>query len=75
VTAVHDFANGFENFPPTDLVRLTIEGGSRVIVRPSGTEAKLKIYIDAAITEGSDRSARVAEVVTALETDLRQYIA
>jgi len=75
VTAVHDFANGFENFPPTDLVRLTIEGGSRVIVRPSGTEPKLKIYIDAAITEGSDRSARVADVVTALETDLRQYIA
>ncbi len=75
VTAVDDFARGFDGFPPTDLIRLTIDGGSRVIVRPSGTEPKLKIYIDAAVTEGEHRSARVADVVAALETDLRQFIA
>ncbi len=75
VTAVDDFANGFENFPPTDLIRLTVEGGSRVIVRPSGTEPKLKIYIDAAVRDGSDRSARVADVVAAIESDLRAFIA
>ena len=75
VTAVDDFAYGFENFPPTDLIRLTINGGSRVIVRPSGTEPKLKIYIDAAVTEGMNRSARVADVVAALETDVRAFIA
>ena len=75
VTAVDDFANGFESFPPTDLIRLTIDGGSRVIVRPSGTEPKLKIYIDAAVTEGVDRSARVADVVAAIESDLRAFIA
>ena len=75
VTAVDDFARGFDGFPPTDLIRLTIDGGSRVIVRPSGTEPKLKIYIDAAVTEGEHRSARVADIVAALETDLRQFIA
>jgi phosphomannomutase len=75
VIAIDDFANGFENFPPTDLIRLTIEGGSRVIVRPSGTEPKLKIYIDAAVTDGDNRSARVAEVVAALEADLNAFIA
>ena len=75
VTAVDDFANGFENFPQTDLIRLTIDGGSRVIVRPSGTEPKLKIYVDAAVTEGVDRSARVADVVAAIESDLRAFIA
>jgi phosphomannomutase len=75
VIAVDDFANGFENFPPTDLIRLTVDGGSRVIVRPSGTEPKLKIYIDAAVTDGDDRSARVATIVEALETDLREFIA
>ncbi len=74
VSAVDDFANGFENFPPTDLIRLTIEGGSRVIVRPSGTEPKLKIYIDAAVTEGVNRTARVTDVVAALESDLRAFI-
>jgi phosphomannomutase len=75
VSAVDDFANGFENFPPTDLIRLTIEGGSRVIVRPSGTEPKLKIYIDAAVTDGDNRTGRVADVVAAIESDLRAFIA
>jgi len=75
VISVDDFTNGFDGFPPTDLIRLTIDGGSRVIVRPSGTEPKLKIYIDAAVTEGVNRNERVANVVTALETDLRQFIA
>lgn len=75
VVAIDDFANGFENFPPTDLIRLTIAGGSRVIVRPSGTEPKLKIYIDAAVADGDNRVARVTEVVSALETDLRNFIA
>lgn len=75
VTAVDNFANGFESFPPTDLIRLTIDGGSRVIVRPSGTEPKLKIYVDAAVTEGVNRSARVADVVAAIESDLRAFIA
>ena len=74
VSAVDDFANGFENFPPTDLIRLTIEGGSRVIVRPSGTEPKLKIYIDAAVTDGDNRTGRVADVVAAIESDLRAFI-
>ncbi len=75
VTAVDDFSNGFESFPPADLVRLTIEGGSRVIVRPSGTEPKLKIYVDAAVTDGDNREERVAAVVAALEADLRAFIA
>jgi phosphomannomutase len=74
VVAVDDFAHGFEEFDPTDLIRLTIEGGSRVIVRPSGTEPKLKIYVDAAVTEGSDRAERVGTVVAAIESDVRAFI-
>ena len=74
VTAIEDFANGFENFPPSDLIRLTVEGGSRVIVRPSGTEPKLKIYIDAAVTDGDNRVARVNDIVAAVEADLRKFI-
>ena len=31
--------------------------------------------IDAAVTDGDNRSQRVAEVVSALEADLRSYIA
>jgi phosphomannomutase len=75
ITAVDDFTHGFENFAPNDLLRLTIEGGSRVIVRPSGTEPKLKIYIDAVVTDGDNRRERVADVVSEIEADLRKFLA
>jgi phosphomannomutase len=35
------------SFPEADLLRLTLEGGIRVQVRPSGTEPKVKLYGEA----------------------------
>jgi phosphomannomutase len=32
--------------PPSDVVGLDVEGGTRIVVRPSGTEPKLKVYLD-----------------------------
>ncbi|HEX7099855.1 MAG TPA: phospho-sugar mutase [Acidimicrobiia bacterium] len=50
VVSVRDFRVGAEErprwLPATDLVEMTLEGGGRVLVRPSGTEPKLKIYVD-----------------------------
>ena len=62
--------------PPTDGLRYLLEDGSRVIVRPSGTEPKLKVYLEVVEpTGGSDRLAdarrtarqRLAVLRTALE--------
>lgn len=36
-----------------DILRFTLDDGSRVMVRPSGTEPKVKVYIDATSTDGS----------------------
>ena len=50
VTAVHDLAAGSGDLPPADVVVLEISGrGTRVIVRPSGTEPKMKIYGEAVV--------------------------
>jgi phosphomannomutase len=38
-------------FPEADLVRLVVEGGVRVQVRPSGTEPKVKLYGEAIDTD------------------------
>lgn len=35
-----------------DILRFTLDDGSRVMVRPSGTEPKVKVYIDATSADG-----------------------
>ncbi|MCY4421725.1 MAG: phospho-sugar mutase [Acidimicrobiaceae bacterium] len=50
VTAVHDLAAGSGDLPPADVVVLELSGiESRVIVRPSGTELKMKVYGEAVV--------------------------
>jgi phosphomannomutase len=50
VTAVTDYRVGAEDRAPwlaeTDLVELSLEGGGRAMIRPSGTEPKCKVYVD-----------------------------
>jgi phosphomannomutase len=46
VARADDLATGVDGLPPTDGLRYHLEDGSRVIVRPSGTEPKLKVYLE-----------------------------
>ncbi|MGN7968665.1 phospho-sugar mutase [Microbacterium sp. 22296] len=46
VTRIDDLLTGVDDLPPGDVLRLWLDGGSRLIVRPSGTEPKLKLYLD-----------------------------
>ncbi len=45
VEKVLDYAEGIDGLPKSDVVKFFIEGGTRVIARPSGTEPKLKVYV------------------------------
>ncbi len=45
--AVTDFLEGWGEFPGTDAIQFDLADGRRVIVRPSGTEPKLKCYLQA----------------------------
>ena len=53
--------------PATNLVVLHLEGGSRVLARPSGTEPKLKFYAD---VRGSGEAAAVAHDASELAAGL-----
>lgn len=52
VSSVDDLLEGNSGFPPSDVLRFWLEDGSRIMVRPSGTEPKLKVYIDVVAREG-----------------------
>lgn len=70
ITRTDDFSSGFEGFPPENIIRYFLEGGSRIIVRPSGTEPKLKVYLD---SEGRTREEAESSL-RRLEEAMRQLI-
>ena len=65
-------------WPPTDAVILELDGDIRLVVRPSGTEPKLKIYAELQAAEpGPDLraaearlDAQLAEILAAAPGDL-----
>ena len=46
VERIDDLLQGVDGLPPGDVLRIWLADGSRLIVRPSGTEPKLKLYLD-----------------------------
>lgn len=70
VASTEDLLQAAEGTPSGDVLRYRLADGSRIIVRPSGTEPKLKVYIDAK----ADSAARAAEIVHELETAVRTLL-
>ncbi len=72
VARMDDLEQGIDGLPPTDGVRFTLRD-ARVIVRPSGTEPKLKCYLQVVIPVGGDigdaRAAASSELA-ALRADV-----
>ena len=46
VLAMEDLSKPKNSLPPTDGLRFTLEKNIRIIIRPSGTEPKIKCYIE-----------------------------
>jgi phosphomannomutase len=77
VDHIDDFIDGFEQFPAGDILRIWLIDGSRVILRPSGTEPKLKVYIDASseVGTGPERRAAAERTVAELDAAMRELLA
>ena len=78
VVRAEDLAEGSAQLPPTDGLRYTLAEGARVIVRPSGTEPKVKCYLEVVIPVGAAEdggvdAARISAAgrLDAIKADLR----
>ena len=56
VSDVADLSAGLDGLPPTDGVRILTADATRVIVRPSGTEPKVKCYLEVVVPVAPDAS-------------------
>ncbi|MET9546607.1 phospho-sugar mutase [Streptomyces sp. NPDC006627] len=74
VTKAEDLTRGTDTLPPTDGLRYTLDG-ARVIVRPSGTEPKLKCYLEVVVPVAGQADlpaarARATDLLAAIKRDL-----
>ena len=47
VVSLQDYRGGIGSLPPSDVLSIQNEAGGKAVVRPSGTEPKVKIYLSA----------------------------
>ncbi|WP_338782719.1 phospho-sugar mutase [Streptomyces sp. DG1A-41] len=74
ITRTDDLTRGTATLPPTDGLRYTLDG-ARVIVRPSGTEPKLKCYLEVVLPVAThadlpDARARATDLLESIKRDL-----
>jgi len=76
VRTIDDFEQGVDGFAPSDILRIWTADGSRIVVRPSGTEPKLKVYIDSSSLSGTvaERSADALRRLATLEEGMRSLL-
>ena len=46
VVRYKDYRDGVDGLPKSDVVKVWTEDGSEMVIRPSGTEPKIKVYIE-----------------------------
>ncbi|MFF8980960.1 phospho-sugar mutase [Streptomyces cellulosae] len=76
ITKAEDLTEGTDKLPPTDGLRYTLDG-ARVVVRPSGTEPKLKCYLEVVVpvatkTDLSEARTKATTLLTTIKQDLSE---
>lgn len=77
VESIDDLAAGVDGLPPTDGLRYRLAGDARVVIRPSGTEPKLKCYVEVIVPAREDLAAakRIArDALAAIGADVRELV-
>lgn len=71
ISKSEDYLLGISNLPKSNVIKFYLEDSSTVVIRPSGTEPKLKIYISVMADNETDASLKTEKIKLALEEKLK----
>ncbi|HSX11703.1 MAG TPA: phospho-sugar mutase, partial [Chlamydiales bacterium] len=78
ITAFEDFLHGRDDLPSSDVLRFWLADGSKLVIRPSGTEPKVKIYAEVVDKKPGSLEpaiaacdARLKKLITAFQTEMK----
>ena len=71
VEKVLDYSLGLDGLPKSDVLKFLLEGGCSLVVRPSGTEPKLKLYLSVT----AENAQAAAAIETSILAEAGQYFA
>ena len=66
-----DYSLGLDGLPKSDVLKFLLEGGCSLVVRPSGTEPKLKLYLSVTAEDAQTAAA----IETSILAEAGQYFA
>lgn len=69
INTVLDYSKGLDGLPKSDVLKYLMEGNCSVVVRPSGTEPKLKTYISVSAKTKSDAE----EIEKKITEEIREF--
>ena len=67
VVAVQDYARGLDGLPASDVLKFQLEDHGSIVIRPSGTEPKLKIYVSVSAANQVETQAIENRIVKGAE--------
>lgn len=67
ITTLEDYQKGIKGLPVSNVLKFFLENDATLVVRPSGTEPKLKIYISVTAEDECEADKLTAEIKSATE--------
>lgn len=67
IEKTNDYSLGIDGLPASDVIKFFLEGSSSVVVRPSGTEPKMKVYVSISAKDEGAAALKEKMIVEAIE--------